>query len=212
MTDDILALTRLSHVGLEWLPSDNEYGIPSLDPAMQASELPALWRKWGERCRKDRTDGPTGVHLFTEDYKFSGLWSHDWIGHGGYSVAVEPNYSTGPGMPLAVVLWGIYRKRHLARRWQRAGIRILVDLNVETKFAEVALLGVPQGWRAYATRAREGHGEELEMDYELGCERAGSQDILYVVFGGHWRTAELCADRGWTHIPERAEEVANGKR
>jgi len=211
MTDDILALTRLSYVGLEWLPSDNEYGIPMLDLAMQATDLPASWRKWGECCRKAPAGESKGVHLYTEDYKFSGLWTHDWVSHGGYAVAVEPNYSTGPRMPLAVVLWGLYRKRHLARRWQRAGIRILVDLNVETEFAEVALLGVPQGWRVYATRAREGHREELEMDYDLGCERAGTRDILFVVFGGHWRTAELCADRGWTHIPERAEEVANGK-
>jgi hypothetical protein len=214
---DRLAIAHTSHVGHEWLESDNEYGIPILDPAMQAVELPTSWRKWGEQCRK--TPHPTlGVHCYTEDYKFAGLWSHDWISQGGYAVAVEPNFSTGPGMPLAVVLWGIYRKRHLARRWQREGIRILVDLNTEAEFADVALLGVPQGWRAYATRARDGHREEIEMDFERGCERAGSSDILYVVFGGHSattggeRTAELCADRGWTHIPERAEEVANGKR
>jgi hypothetical protein len=209
---DVLALQRTAHVGHEWLTSDNEYGIPTLDPEMQAGQLPALWRKWGEQCHRNPAGASTGVYLYTEDYKFSGLWAHDWIGPGGYAVAVEPNYSSGPGMPLAVMLWGIYRKRHLARRWQRAGIRILVDLNVETEFAEVALLGVPQGWRAYATRALEGHIEEVERDYGRGCERAGSSDILYVVFGGHTRTAELCADRGWAHIPERAEEVANGKR
>jgi hypothetical protein len=201
-------------LGKPWLESDNAWGIPSLDPTMQAAyPVPLTWQKWGEVARSGRQHRGEGVHFYTEDYKFSALVSRpDQVPNAAYSLAAEPNYSTGPHMPPAVALWSIYRKRQLARLWQAAGVRILVDLCIEPCFRDLALLGVPPGWTAYATRGLEGEMELLTDDYACAVRHAGTDRILFVVFGGHTRIAKVCADRGWTHIIERCTEVINGTR
>ena len=205
---------RQSNYGQAWLGSNNEYGIPALRLDMQAiaGDLPESWVKWGtvSRCRK--APHRAGLHFYTEDYKFSGLWAKPaQVGNARWQLAVEPNYSTGQGMPLAWVLYSLYKKRYLARTWQEQGVRVLVDLNVEPEFGRHALLGVPQGWRAYATRALENALKLVEYDHALACQHADTSDILFVVFGGHFKTKLLCKNNGWVHVPEHAEEVNNGK-
>jgi|SRR5262245_22774081 len=182
-------------------PSDNEYGIPALDPAMQAAEIAAPVLTWGN---VPRTTPNAGTWVFyTQDYRYTALWTNPKpVAASGCRVAVEPNFSCYEDMPLAVGLWRIYQKRWLARLWQQQGIRTLVDLNVAPKFADLNLLGVPPGWRAYCTRGYLSRLDQTEREFERACERAGTADLLFVVYGGSKKLRDLCWFRGWQWIGE----------
>lgn len=111
---------------------------------------------------------------------------------------------------------GIYRKRWLARRWQSRGVRIVVDLNVDPVFRDMSLLGVPEGWRAYAVRQQAGIGlDAIEADFEHAAQHAGSRNLLFCVFGGWKKIRDLCAERNWQWCPEdlhRARGSTDGTR
>lgn len=204
---------------LESLPLDAEVlGIPTLDANFQATEedvergLP--WLKWGSSARRDKYPG-RAVHCFANDHVFSALFKHpDALPNTGAAVAVEANLSTWPGQPLVESLWTIHRKRGLSASWQARGVRLLVDLNVSPSVRPMALLGVPGGWRAYATRKHpDMPWAETHAEYELARGHAGTSDILFVVFGGGVEGKKLCRKYGWTwsqaRPPWRAYKAKN---
>lgn len=182
-------------------PSDNEWGIPTLDITMQAEVLAAPVIRWGKY--KQTTNVPGTYHFYTDDSKFSILWRKpELVLATSCSTVVEVNYSTYQSLPKTIALYDIYRKRCLACYWQSQGLRVLVDLNVEPKFAKLNLLGVPKGWKAYATR---GQGQEtvfIEYDFALAAEHAETEDLLFVVYGGTKGIKEFCRERGWIWLPE----------
>jgi hypothetical protein len=179
----------------------SEWEIPSLDFHRRATDLVDPVLKWGRR----RRDTPAGtVHFYTDDYKFSRLWLDPTsLFATGCRVAIEVNFSTHAGMSRAEALWGIYRKRTLSRAWQAAGIDIVVDLNVDPKFRDLTLLGVPPGWDAYATRIhRSVPFGQVEADHAMAAAHAGRPDPSFVVFGGGQQVQRACAARDWPWIPE----------
>lgn len=185
--------------------------FPTLDPLMQAERLEQPVVRWG---RIGRTKPMTGTyHFMTDDYRFQTLERRaGLVPASGCRAAVEPNYSTWPGMDGGAALRTIYRKRRLAAYWQSRGVRILVDANVAPDARDVALLGVPAGWRAYATRSHRDYGvDELDREFAWLAAHAGTDDLLYVVFGGGRRRGAECAERGWTWVPEDAH-VAQGRQ
>ena len=166
-------------------PSNNEWGIPALQSHAQPDAVSMPVERWGKRARGSQMPGTW--HFYTEDYKFNALWDDPTaIVHSGCRAIVEPNVSTGAGMPAAVALWGIYRKRWLARWAQQYGVGVFVDLNVEPEFSTLNLLGVPKGWRHYATRGYDMRMELLEADYQTAMTHAGG------------RTRDFLGCRGWT--------------
>jgi hypothetical protein len=187
-------------------PTDNEWQVPLLDLARQADhvDLPAV--AWGSIARTKRMRGTW--HFYTEDYRYSALWDDPTpIPNSGCISAVEPNFSCYEQTPRAIALYRIYHKRWIARWWQSQGIRVFVDLNVASEHYDLNLLGVPAGWRAYATR---GYAERLEdtvREWEMGCERAGSEDVLFFVYGGGKAVAAECGKRGWVHVDEHMNRV-----
>lgn len=185
--------------------SDNEWGVPTLDIALQATTLDLPFSRWGKTSRKGVMNGT--YHFYEDDYKFEALWSDPSpLINSKCKNAVEPNVSTNNNMPRAVVLNGIYRKRWIARYWQQYGVKIFVDLNIETEFADLALLGVPSGWKAYCNRGYGGQTDHLDAMYALACERAGDKP-LYVVYGGGKTIADYCRKQGWLYIKEDAHET-----
>jgi hypothetical protein len=189
--------------------------IPELDLALQATELVAPVVKWGRIARTSRMDGT--YYFYTCDTKFRALWSNpDQLPDSGCRVAVEPNYSSWPDMDPARLREGIYRKRWLARHWQSRGVRVVVDLNVDPAFRDVALLGVPKGWRAYAVRHQSGIGlDEIEADFEHAARHAGTRSLFFCVFGGWHKVRDLCAERNWLWHAEdihRARGSTDGTR
>jgi hypothetical protein len=184
-------------------PSDNDYGIPLLDLEQQATVVDAPFVKWGREQRKSRMRGTW--HFYTDDYRFTALWGkpHHLIASACVA-AVECNFSVPPGTPRALALYATYRKRYLARLWQEHGVRILVDLNVAPEHARDNLLGVPRGWRAYATRGSTQRLAELEHDADLAEEHAGRKPLL-VVYGGGYEVRRLAQTRGWAWVAEDSD-------
>lgn len=179
-------------------PSDNAWGVPLLNADLQAQGLELPLNRWGTVGRKTRMQGT--YHFYTDDYRFEGVWADPapLINSGCRSV-VEPNFSTNALMPRAVVLWHVYRKRWLARFWQEFGVRVWVDLALDVAHRDLALLGVPKGWKSYATYTytRDYPLEWLIGDYELAVEHAGTDQILFLVYGGDTPIEQLCRKRGW---------------
>lgn len=190
-------------------PSDNEFGIPTLDMSLQSDSVVAPCLKWGSISRRARPNVRT-VHFYTDDYKFEALWRKpEQLANLRPRSVVEPNFSTSEVMPRALVLGAIFQKRWMSRFWQSCGIRIFVDLNVQPRFYEANLLGVPKGWQSYATRyvntlpdGTKAGVEWVERDYEVAERHADGNKVLFAVFGGRDKAEALCARNGWLWIPE----------
>lgn len=129
---------------------------------------------------------------------------------------VEPNFSATEQSPLPVVLYNIWRKRWLARYWQSRGLKVFVDINVHPAWEDYILLGVPEGWTAYATRGSSKTEEELMWEWNLAVERADGATPLLLVYGGSKDIKSFCASQHtWTYVPEamrvvRGQELAFG--
>ena len=185
--------------------TDNNYGVPVLMESKQAHNLVAPVAVWGNKSRKARH---SGTWLFyTDDYRFEALWKDPSpVVSTEVHCCAEPNFSVFAEMPTAVAMWQIYRKRWIARWWQSLGVEILVDLNVAARHAELNMLGVPNGWKSYVTRGYSARIDETIKEYEMACSRAGSEDILFVVYGGGKSVENKAHKMGWVWI----DEVMNG--
>lgn len=192
-------------------PGDNAWGIPTLRLDRQAELVDLPFARWGRETRKSRMRGTW--HFYTDDYRFSAVWSRPQVVVNSACVAaVEPNFSVHAQTPAAVALWQTYRKRWLARWWQEEGIRVLVDLNVAPEHADLNLLGVPGGWRAFATRGSAHDLARLDEEYATATQVAGaSGPVTFVVYGGGAAVGEHAAARGWLWFPEEADAVRGSR-
>jgi hypothetical protein len=186
----------------DWIwPTDNALSIPLLLKDVQPRGLGLPTNRWGAKARRDRIEGGT-FHFYTDDYRFESLWKNPTplINSGCHAVA-EPNFSTNDEMPFAVFLWHLYRKRWLSRYWQSYGIEIWADLAVAPRYRQYALLGVPKGWKAYATYSFGSHGiETVISEAELAEDHAGGDPLIWVVCGEP-EDLEVCQERGWIGTP-----------
>ena len=192
------------------LPYDNEWQVPVLDVGMQAAVLDLPFECWGRVARSKRMPGTW--HFYTGDDRFRQLAkTPDDLLKSNCVAAVEPNFSCWEQTPRAVALHRIYQKRWVARMWQLAGVRIFVDLNVAAAHRDLNMLGVPFTWRSYATRGYDARLDETEREYEAARSRAGSSDILFLVYGGGAQTKQMSLSRGWLWMPEQFDKV-NGRK
>ena len=187
-------------------PSDNAWDVPTLDPARQALAVELPFERWGsQKGGRKRHIGGTW-HFYTEDYRFEALWKDPMpLVITGATAAVEPNFTVSLDSPRAYVLWSVYRKRWIARFWQLEGLRVWVDLNVPAEWAPYTFLGVPKEWRAYITRGYSDRREATENEWRTACEHHGSDDIVFVVYGGGKAVKQMCAERGWGWLPEETD-------
>jgi hypothetical protein len=194
--------------GAVLLPTDNEWGVPVLRLDRQATALDLPFVRWGREKRKSRMRGTW--HFYTEDYRFSRLWERPQdLVNSGCVAAVEPNWSVHEQTPRAAALWQTYRKRYLARLWQDWGVRTLVDLNVASEHATTNLLGVPKGWRAFATRGSVERLVDVDVELEAAQTVAGTRDVLFVVYGGGKAVQARCLERGLLWFAEAQDEERN---
>jgi hypothetical protein len=181
--------------------SDNEWGIPVLDVTMQCTKKHTLIETWGRNARHN-TRMPGMWHFYTDDYRFTGIWRDpDVLIKTGSLAAIEPNFSTSEIHPKAEVLYNIWRKRWLAKYWQFNGVETVVDLNVAPEFWDLNLLGVPKGWKSYATRwyAR---FDDINWQFEKAKQHAESDDITFFVFETKTKNVEeICNQNGWIFVP-----------
>lgn len=174
---------------MELLASDNEWGVPTLRLDAQARPVaPVL--PWGAR---DRRSTMTGTWVFyVDDYRFGALAKAPLqLTLTGCNAATELNFTCFEQTPRAEVLWATYRKRSIARQWQDAGIPVFVDLNVPERHLELCLLGVPHGWRSFATRGYATRTEALLREHARAREFCGDA-LTLLVYGGGPKIEELC--------------------
>lgn len=186
-------------VDLKPVTLDNQYDIPTLDIDQQITESPTMesWVAWGSR---PHSEPKHAVHFYVEDKKFSSLASEpEKLIKSAPSMAIEVNYSTNPMQPRALVIYNTWQKRTLSRLWQSLGIRIAVDMCVTREFLPLNLLGVPRGWKAYANRAYSGDMAHLFDAFELAKLHAGTEDILYFVYGRE-TARQVCEANNWQWI------------
>lgn len=186
----------------EDFPTDNEWDIPVLSLKYQATSYTSPFVQWGEISRRAKMSGTW--HFYVEDEKFESVWKDPkWPLMSGAVNCIEINYSAYGSTPKAWVMGQLYKKRWVSRWWQKYGMKIFVDLNVNDKYFDLNFLGVPFGWRAYATRGYNDRLQYIVQQFDLACERAETDDILFVVIGGGKKVEELAKDRAWCWVPER---------
>lgn len=200
-------------------PSDNGLDIAALIPDMQADQIPGPVLQWGSQGQTKLHKGTW--HFYAPDSKFEVLWKFpDRVFASQCQVLVEPNFSTLEQSPLWFALAQIGRKRWIARYWQAQGKRVLVDLNAAPKLnrpcpelggAIPNLLGVPQGWTAYATRAHANQPEHLLSEWELAREHSGSEHPLFLCVGGGRRVKQLAQQHGWLAVDEPVEQALGNR-
>lgn len=187
-------------------PTDNGLGIPALLLEGQGLVLDLPLARWGRQHRKSRMRGTW--HFYTEDYRFSGLWSRPTAVVDSAAVAaVEPNWSVHAQTPRAVAIWQTFRKRWLARYWQASGMRIWVDLYVDRRWRDENLLGVPFHWASFATRGSSRTPADLEEEV-AHAELHTQAQATVLVYGGSRDIVSLCQRRGWLQVPEEATAVS----
>lgn len=197
-------------------PEPCAWPIPTLDLGMQADRVVPPVAMWG--AGSTRRAMPGTWHFYTVDRNITGVWKDpERLPATGCAVAVEPNFSLWPDDPPELAWREIFRKRALARWWQAAGVRIIVDLNVTAAWDYLTLAGVPRGWRAYATRLHYRTTlAELDAQHARAVAHAGTEDVLFVVYSGGPHDAAYCASRGWVHLPNHwrvvtGRDVPHGK-
>lgn len=184
-------------------PSDNDFDIPVLDLNFCADYFELPYVQWGSIARYREMRGTWGFYV--DDVIFEPVWANpDGIFKSFCSTAIEVNFSVTVDTPGALAVWQTYRKRWLSRYWQSKGVKIIVDLNVDPKYFELNLLGVPNGWWAFSTRAYMREAKWLEAQYERARQiAAGSGKFLFIVYGGgqrvkklypNWKDVIWCAD------------------
>lgn len=184
----------------------NQLDIPELSLALQADRLIEPVIGWGSQCRRAKSRGT--VHFYTDDYRFSSLWRKpNRLVETGCQAIIEPNFSIWEQTPRAVAIYQIYRKRWLAQYWGEFGIKVFVDLNVSPSTYDLNFLGVPRGWRSYATHGHTEYLSDILHEYSLACQHAETDKILFVVYGGGKQVGELCQAHNWIWIKERMTRV-----
>lgn len=190
MLNEVMIADQLFH-------TDNDLEIPTLDLRMQATECQIPFLCFGEQKRTYNLNGSGTLHFYTDDYRFASVYEHPekvFKQHNPCNI-VEPNFSLFNETPIAFGIQALYKKRWLARAMQEKGIRVFVDLNVAQKWYQLNMIGVPRGWRSFATRGYSDRLNNLEFEYAIAQSWANGADPLFVIYGG----GDLCRQFAKTH-------------
>lgn len=186
-------------------PSDNQAGIPTLLPELQSDAVHAPLICWGSRRggRVGNLENAGTLHFYTEDVRFEAIWkTPQRIAQSSIQAIVEPNFSVYNDMPMALALYQIWRKRWLARYWQHHGKQIFVDMNVSPAYADINLLGVPQGWTAFATRGYDDYLDDLANQVLIANNIAYPNRPTMLIYGGGRKVVKFCQDNLLWHYHE----------
>ena len=192
-------------------PSSNQYGIADLLLEYQALELPQPLLMWNEQPQAEAHSGTYA--FYTTDRKFSGLQRYpERVFPSGCQYFVEPNFSSWSTAPLALALGDIWWKRQISRFWQSHRKRLFVDLHVTEHLADMNLLGVPEGWGSYMTRASAGDEMLLDRQFARASARAAGAPLFFVVYSGGIEIEAYCQKRGWVWFPDKRQRIYDRKK
>ncbi len=174
------------------LPTDNEWGVPVLDIALQPASVTPPVLPWGSRARGAANTGTWSFYV--DDYRFGSVRQNiDAVVRTKCTACTEINITLHDGAPRAVALASAYEKRRVAALLQARGIAVFVDICVPSEHFALNFLGVPRGWRAFATRGYADLPDELRKQHAAATEWAGRMPLLLVIGGGA-PTQQLCRE------------------
>lgn len=186
--------------------SNNEYEIPLLKKDMAAEFVVTPVCQWG--TNKANIRKAEMIHFYTDDFRFKALWTDPTkIFISKAKIIVEPNISLFDTTPIATGIYRIFQKRWIARYLQECGKKIFVDLNVSKKFKDINILGVPQGFNAFATRGYNNQLDDLVSEIRI-AQRVSERDIPnMIVYGGGKRVIDVCAKYGLIYIEDSVTDT-----
>ena len=83
---------------------------------------------------------------------------------------------------------------------QSQGIGVFVDLNVAQKWYQLNMLGVPRGWRAFATRGYSDRLNNLAFELSIAKDWALGKTPLFVIYGGGNECRRFAQENGCVYI------------
>lgn len=106
-----------------------KFEIPAIAPVIELK--PLEWRCFGE-YRTISINPNTGIHFFTDDYRFNSCWRQplkyaDMFARAG--AVMSPDFSMYRDMPLALQLYNHYRKHWLGQFWQTRGAVVIPTIS-----------------------------------------------------------------------------------
>jgi hypothetical protein len=103
--------------------SDNEYGIPEIEPTQIVVDDFVGFNEAMSSKKKD-----CGVHFFLDDYQFNRCWNapDKYIPIlQKYKCVLSPDFSLYADFPKAIQIYNHYRKHWLGAYWQLNGIEVI---------------------------------------------------------------------------------------
>jgi hypothetical protein len=193
-------------------PSTNEWDVPALRLDVQPTCVPSPVMPWGSIARTRHMPGTWS--LYVDDARFNALLRQPArLVETECAAAVEPNITTFEQSPRFEVLHATGVKRRAARTWQDAGVAVFVDLNVPARHLELCMLGVPRGWRAFATRGYSRRPEDLVDEYSFASAWTGGAEPLFLVVGGASGIESLCRElAGAVYAPDHRRALAGATK
>lgn len=182
-------------------PTDNQLEIPCLRLDRQPSVVDIPFVAFGEQARTFQMNGTGTLHFYVDDYRFNSVFEHPEkiLKHHPRNI-VEPNFSLFSETPIAFGMQAIYKKRFIARAMQERGINVFVDLNVNSKFYQLNMLGVPMGYSAFCTRGYSDRLHYLEFEYNIAKGCAGDNPLTFVIYGGGDKCKAFAREHGCIYI------------
>lgn len=128
-------------------PSNNEYGIPDLEPS-EITSIPDALVPYNIRVRSQLGYKGLGIHFFLDDYRFEQAWIKPEVGLErvkAAEVALTPDFSLYSDMPKAIQIYNTYRNRWLGKFWQERGIKVIPTLSWSDRESfKFCFLGIPE--------------------------------------------------------------------
>lgn len=90
-----------------------------------------------------------GVHFFLDDYQFERIWNnpHDYATIlAEWDCVLTPDFSLYLDMPIAMMIWNIYRSRLVGQIMQDLGCTVIPTVSWgDSRTFDFAFLGIPKG-------------------------------------------------------------------
>ena len=121
------------------------YDIPTLDKVIHTPKSLMGFNY----CKSTPTQEGVGVHFFLDDYQFERVWNspEDYcIMLADYDCVLTPDFSLYTNMPIAMMIWNIYRSRLIGQMMQDYGCTVIPTVSwAGADSYDFAFDGLPTG-------------------------------------------------------------------
>lgn len=122
-------------------------------------------------------DHSKGVHFYIDDYQFERIWNdpHTYIQKlRSFTCVFTPDFSLYREMPIAMMIWNVYRSRMIGQMCQRMGMKVIPTVSwCQEDTFEFCFDGLPE----HATLSVSTIGVKKEKE-ALGIWKAGMDEMI----------------------------------